>query len=437
MAKESKRSIQHVAVLGANGAMGYGGAAQFTKACRRVTFLARTKEKARQGLESAIEQVRSTSLKDRSEIGSYDDDFERIVGEADLIFESIAEDFDLKKEFFERIDACRRDDSIVATVTSGLSINQLSTDYSESLQRNFLGLHLFNPPNVIMGTELVAGSKTDPSLVDTVEKWCIEELGRVVVRTTDSPGFAGNRIGFKVMNEVAQLAEELGVLQVDRIAGPYTGRMMTLFETVDLVGWDVHKAIVDNIYQNAPDEAQETLKLPRFMDELVTMGTMGDKSGGGFYKKTNGEDRLVLDPKTKDYIPEAACKLPDLSYIDEVAKHYRFGDYEGGMAAFLAAKSDEAALARKIMAGYISYAFHRAGQVTDSITGIDLIMAYGFNWAPPSVLVDTIGLSKTVEMIERAGVPIPPILIDTLNKGRIKPFFNHPNLNRYRYLVAS
>ena len=61
------------------------------------------------------------------------------------------------------------------------------------------------------------------------------------------------------------------------------------------------------------------------------------------------------------------------------------------------ATGDEAALARKVIAGYISYAFHRVGEVTDTITGIDLIMGFGFNWAPPSVLVDTFGTGKLAD----------------------------------------
>ena len=433
--RPQRRSIDHIVVLGANGAMGYGGAALFTTAVGKVTFLARTRDKAQQGLDAAIKQVRSSTVADRAEIGSYDEDFDRAVSEADLVFEAVTEDLALKHEYFERVDRVRREDSIVATVTSGLSINALAEGRSESFAKNFLGLHLFNPPNVIVGTELIAGKRTDPSVVDFVDDFCTRHLGRVIIRTSDTPGFAGNRVGFKVLNEVAQLAEEHGPLLMDRLVGPYTGRALPPLATVDLVGWDIHQAIVDNIYANAPDEVRDTLKMPGYMAELAAKGTLGNKTGAGFFKQ-DGKTRLVLDPKTRDYTPAAEVKLPDLSFIDDVALLHSIGDYAAGMAAFVDADGDEAALARKVIAGYISYAFHRVGEVTDTITGIDLIMGYGFNWAPPSVLVDTIGLQRTVEMIERAGVAVPPILAEDVKRGRTEPFFTHPQVNTGKFFVA-
>ena len=206
----ASRKIDRIVVLGANGTMGYGSAALFTQAVSRVTFLARSESKAAEGLAAAIQQVRSSSLASRAETGDYDADFESAVAQADLIFEALTEDFGIKKQMFDRVEKVRRDDSIVATVTSGLSINDLAEGRSDSFRKHFLGLHLFNPPNVIVGTELIAGRDTDPQVVDFVEAFARVRLGREVIRTNDSPAFAGNRIGFKVLNEVAQLAEQLG-----------------------------------------------------------------------------------------------------------------------------------------------------------------------------------------------------------------------------------
>jgi 3-hydroxyacyl-CoA dehydrogenase len=427
------RRIEHVVVLGANGTMGYGSGALFTSAVPKVTFLARTREKADQGLAAAIKAVRSPTVGDRVTTGSYDD-LERTVASADLVFEAVTEQLDLKREFFARIDRARKSDAIVATVTSGLSINQLAESCSESFKRNFLGLHLFNPPNVIVGTELIAGKATDPKIVDFVEEFCLKKLGRVMIRTQDTPGFAGNRVGFKVLNEVAQLAEEYGPLLMDRLVGPYTGRAMPPLATVDLVGWDIHRAIVDNIYANAKDEVHATLKLPSYMEKLIGSGTLGNKSGRGFFK-TEGKKLFVLRPKQGDYIPASDVKLPALGFLDEICELHRIGRYDEAMAAFLAAPGDEAALARKVVAGYISYAFHRVGEVTDTITGIDLIMGFGFNWAPPSVLVDTFGIKPTLSMIEKAGLPVPKVLADAA-RGSAKKLFTHPTANIGKYFVA-
>ncbi len=427
------RRIEHVVVLGANGTMGYGSGALFTSAVPKVTFLARTREKADQGLAAAIKAVRSPTVGERVTTGSYDD-LERAIADADLVFEAVTEQLDLKREFFARIDRARRSDAIVATVTSGLSINQLAEGCSESFKKHFLGLHLFNPPNVIVGTELIAGAKTDPKLVDFVENFCVKKLGRVMIRTADTPGFAGNRVGFKVLNEAAQLAEEHGPLLIDRLVGPYTGRAMPPLATVDLVGWDIHRAIVDNIYANAKDEVHATLKLPAYMEKLIASGTLGNKSGRGFFK-TEGKKLFVLRPKQGDYVPASDVKLPNLSFIDEISELHRIGRYEEAMAAFLAAPGDEAALARKVVAGYLSYAFHRVGEVTDTITGIDLIMGFGFNWAPPSVLVDTVGIKQALALIEQAGLPVPKALVEA-SRGPIRKLFTHPTANVGKYFVA-
>ena len=333
------RNIERVVLLGANGTMGFGSAALFTQAVPEVTFLARSKEKAEDGLAAAIKQVRSPTVASCSKTGDYENDLASACADADLIFEALTEDFDLKKDIFDKVEASRRDDSIVATVTSGLSINQLCEGRSDSFRKNFLGLHFFNPPNVIVGTELIAGEDTDPAVVDFVDAFSQIRLGREMIRASDTPAFAGNRVGFKVMNEVAQLAGEIGVALTDKIVGPYTGRAMTPLATVDLVGWDIHRAIVDNVYANTKDEVHETNRLPDYMAKLMEKGVLGNKSGGGFFKK-DGKTRLILDPSTGDYTPEAEIELPELGYIDEVAALHRDGRYKEGMQVFLNAEGE-------------------------------------------------------------------------------------------------
>ncbi len=432
------RRIDHVVVLGANGAMGYGSGALFTSVVPKVTFLARSKDKADQGLKAAISAVRSSTVGNRVETGDYERDFDAAVSKADLIFEAVTEDFEIKRGIFERVDRIRKPDSIVATVTSGLSINALAEGRSASFKKHLLGLHFFNPPNVIVGTELIAGKETDPALLDFIELYAEKRLGRKMIRTADRAGFAGNRVGFKLLNEAAQLAEEHGPVLIDRLIGPYTGRAMTPLATVDMVGWDIHRAIVDNIYKNAPDEVHETLKLPGYMASLIEKGTLGTKSGGGFFK-LEGKVPLVLDPKNGSYRPVSEVKLPDLGYIKEVATLHRDGRYAEAMQVFATAPGEYAKIARKVVAGYISYAFHRVGEVTETIAGIDDIMGFGFNWAPPSVLVDTIGLRQTVAMIEEAKLPMPKLLTTALSEGGAgssKRFYTNPHGNIGRFFVA-
>lgn len=430
------RRIEHVVVLGANGAMGFGSGALFTTAVPKVTFLARTKEKAAQGLGAAIQAVRSSTVAQRVETGDYEADFDAAVSKADLIFEAVTEDLEIKRQFYARVDKSRRPDSIVASVSSGLSINALAAGRSDSFRKHFLGLHFFNPPNVIVGTELIAGRDTDPALVDFVEAFAVKKLGRVMIRTFDTPGFAGNRVGFKLLNEVAQLAEEHGPAVVERVVGPYTGRAMTPLATIDLVGWDIHRAIVDNVYDKTNDEVHETLKLPGYMKALLDKGMMGTKSGGGFFVVEKGKETLVLDPKSGAHRPLKEVKLPDLSFISPIAKLHRDGRYREAMRAFVEAPGEWAALARKVVAGYVSYAFHRVGEATETIAGIDDIMGFGFNWAPPSVLVDTIGPKETVAMIEKAKLAVPKALAEAATSGTPRRFYTNPHGNIGRFFVG-
>jgi 3-hydroxyacyl-CoA dehydrogenase len=262
-------------------------------------------------------------------------------------------------------------------------------------------------------------------------------LGREMIRTADTPAFAGNRVGFKVLNEAAQLAEELGPVLVDRIVGPYTGRAMTPLATIDLVGWDIHRAIVDNVFEKTDDEAHEANRLPDYMDRLMEKGVLGNKTGRGFFYRDDEKKQHVLDPASGQYRPVNEIVLPDLSYIDAVSTLYAEGRYKEGMQVFLDADGEEAAVARRVIAGYISYAFHRVGEVTETIDGIDRIMGTGFNWAPPSVLVDMMGGAETaVGMIEKAGVPVPAVLEEAARSGEPKRFFDNPRINVGKFFVA-
>ncbi len=427
------RKIRKVVVLGANGTMGYQSGALFTWAGIDTVFLARTAEKAASGLAAAQKAVRSTTVADHVRTDGYDA-LEAECADADLVFEAVAEDFNLKNEFLERIDKSRREDAIVATVSSGLSIAGLAAGRSASFQKHFCGLHFFNPPAVIVGTELIAGEHTDPEVIDFLDVFCTKQLGRVMIRTHDTPGFAGNRIGFKVLNEVAQLAEQHSPLLLDKLIGPYTGRAMSPLATIDLVGWDVHKAIVDNICEKTTDEAIGTQKLPDSMRHLIDQGFLGRKSGQGFFKKDT--ELLVLNPNDGSYTPASQIALPDMPFISEIAALHNVGAYREAMAKFVAAPGDEAQLAREVIFGYISYGFCRVGEVTDSIEGIDLIMGCGFNWAPPGVLVDTIGLATTVEQLEKCGLKVPSVLEDALKAGRTKPFFADSRVNTGKFFVG-
>lgn len=432
--------IDKVVVLGANGTMGAGSAEVFAAGGCEVVCLARSADKAQEGIDTAKNMAKSEEIGDRMSAGSYDGDLERTVADADVIFEALAEDLALKKTFFERVDKVRRPDSIVATVSSGLSITEMAAGRSDSFRKNFLGIHLFNPANVIVGTEVIPHDGTDPALVDAVVETMERRFGRVVTLCRDLPAFAGNRVGFKVLNEVAQLAGEHGIAFMDYLIGPQTGRAMPPLATVDLVGWDVHKAIIDNVYENTKDEAHATFAMPGYMAKLLAAGHLGNKTPklGGFYRRVKEDGKnvsLVLDPATGNYEHPSQVRVPRLDFVEKMRALNHVGRYEDAMRTLLTAEGAEADLARKVVLGYVSYGLNRVGdgEVVAEPRGVDLIMGFGFNWAPPTVLVDVFGVKETIAAIERCGLAVPAVL---KNAKPGEPLFREPHVNIGRFFAA-
>jgi 3-hydroxyacyl-CoA dehydrogenase len=434
------REIKKVVVLGANGTMGAGSAEVFAAGGCDVVLLARSADRAQEGLTGAQNMAKSVRIGDLMSVGNYDADFDKAIGEADLIFEALAEDLALKKTFFERVDKHRKPDSLVATVSSGLSITDMAKPCSESFRKNFLGIHLFNPPNVIVGTEVIPHAGTDPQVLAAVVEMLGSRFGREVIVCRDMPAFAGNRVGFKVLNEVAQIAEKHGVAFADYLIGPYTGRAMPPLSTVDLVGFDVHKAIVDNVYANTKDEAHSAFALPGYMNKLIEKGHLGNKTAdkGGFYRRVkdgNKTTSLVLDPASGEYKPASDFKVAPLEFVEKMRQLHRIGCYTDAMKLFVTAEGDEAKLARKVIFGYVSYGLNRVGEgeVVAQPRDVDRIMGFGFNWAPPSVLVDVIGAKETIKAIEDSGLVVPKVLT-ALKPG--EKLFRERGVNIGRFFAA-
>src|SRR5213075_288422 len=150
-----------------------------------------------------------------------------------------------------------------------------------------------------------------------------------------------------------------------------SGRAMPPLVTVDFVGWDVHKAIVDNLYANTKDEAHAAFKLPAYMQRGIDAGRLGNKTKAGFFKQ-DGKTRLALDPKTGDYKPLVATPLP--AFVDEMKSAIRVGRYERAMDTFCTATGPEAQMLRRVVLGYISYGLMRVGDVVQRARDVDRIM---------------------------------------------------------------
>lgn len=434
--------MKKIVVLGANGAMGAGAGAVFAAAGIPTVFLARTLEKAEAGRARAEHLTKGKAARAIS-CGAYDPDLPRALVDADLVFEAVAEDLAIKREVFARIDALLAGAPVmpvIATVSSGLSIGGLCAERSPRFRGHFLGVHLFNPPTVIVGCELVPHAATDPGVIAVTRDFLASALGRQVVETRDTPAFAGNRLGFKVLNEVAQLAEEHGVAFMDQLVGPHTGRALPPLATIDLVGWDVHKAIVDNLYARTHDLAHGSFLLPAYMERGVAAGRLGRKTRerGGFYRiEGKGEvaRQLVLDPRTGEHRPLAEHAPPIPAFVERMKAALRAGGYTGAMEVMSTAEGSEAELLRRVMLGYISYGLGLVGEVVDRPRDIDRIMGFGFHWAPPGLLVDAIGPGRTIILLERARLPVPPCVVDAA--VHMRPLFDEPTVDRSRFFAAA
>jgi 3-hydroxyacyl-CoA dehydrogenase len=409
------RPIRKIVVLGANGAMGSGSGAVFASAGIPTVFLARTLEKAEAGRTRA-EQLAKGKVPTKSiAIGTYDSDLAHVVAEADLIFEAVAEDLEVKKQVFALIDRVKAPGAIIATVSSGLSIAEMCEGRSEAFRTHFLGVHLFNPPTIIAGTEIIPHAETERSVVEQMRNVLEATFGRVVIECADTPAFAGNRIGFKLLNEVAQLAQEHGVAYMDQLVGTHTGRALPPLATIDLVGWDVHKAIVDNLHLNTRDEAHACFMLPAYMQRGIERGHLGRKTkdkGGFFRMEGKGETakHFVLDTVTGDYRPLDEVRPPVPAFIERMKAAIKSGSHPEAFDVLCRAEGKDATILRRVMLGYISYALGRVGEVVQHARDVDRIMGFGFNWAPPSVLVDAIGALRTIELLESEQLPVPAVI---------------------------
>ena len=432
------RPLRKIVVLGANGAMGSGSGAVFASAGIPTVFLARTLEKAEAG-RSRAEQLAKGKVAPRSiGVATYDD-MARVIGEADLVFEAVSEDLGVKRQVFALVDRVRAAGTIVATVSSGLSIAALCADRNEDFRRHFLGVHLFNPPTVIPGCELIAHRETDEEVVAVMRNVLEATFGRVVVECADTPAFAGNRIGFKLLNEVAQLAGEHGVAYMDQLLGSHTGRALAPLATIDLVGWDVHKAIVENLYTNTRDEAHACFALPAYVQRGIDTGHLGRKTRdkGGFFRvegKGPDAEHFVLDPATGGYRSLVEHMPPMPALVERMKAAIRTGHYPAALDVLCRAAGKEAEILRRVMLGYISYALGRVGEVVSRARDVDRIMGFGFNWAPPGVLVDAIGARRTIDLLDAAGLPVPPVVEQAAAANR--PLFDEPNVEPARFFVA-
>jgi 3-hydroxybutyryl-CoA dehydrogenase len=274
---------QKVGVLG-GGRMGGGIAHAFLLAGSEVVVIDQPHalEAAEAGIRRAIATSveRGTTIRPQAEL----DDALRVasdraaLADRDLVVEAIPEIPELKAAALSEVEALLRDDAVLATNTSSLSIDDLAAPLARP--GRFLGLHFFNPVPVSTLVEVVAGAATDPALVATAGDW-VRALGKTPVAVRDAPGFASSRLGVAIALEAIRMLEQ-GVASAEDIdAAMVLGYKHATgpLRTTDVVGLDVRLGIAEYLHA----QLGERFEPPALLREMVAAGKLGRKTGEGFF----------------------------------------------------------------------------------------------------------------------------------------------------------
>ncbi len=392
--------IKEITVVGANGALGVGVSGIFASfGDVKVNMISRSLEKSKIAIEKAGNSVKALKVCDNMKPYTYDN-LEECLKNSDYIIETIVEDYSEKERIHKLINKYMKADAISSSVTSGISINGLASCYSEAHKKSFLGIHFFNPPYSLPLCEVIPSKFTNKDIAKFIKNYLSKILNRKVIVVKDEPAFLANRIGFMFINQAMQYAEDYkdngGIDYIDTILGKFTGRNMAPMETADFVGLDVHKAIVDNVYEHTNDYAHEKFKLPNYVLDLIEDGRYGTKSGEGLYRNSDE----VYDIKTEEYRKKKNYKI---DFIDKVIEDFKIGEYEKGLETILLDNSIESEICIRFLVDYIVYSLTISKEIAENITDCDIAMAEGFNWIPPIALLEFIGKEKFKELTSKYG----------------------------------
>lgn len=382
-----------VTVVGANGTMGANVSAIFASFGNATVYMvSRDKEKSKKAAIRAGKSVKADSIVNHLIPVDYSN-LNECVKASDLVFESAAENLELKIDLHTKIGKNLKKGAVACTGSSGLSITRLAECYPEEVRSQFFGVHMFNPPYQLTLCELTASPYSDMAMYGELKEYLTNTLYRTVAESKDLPAFLGNRIGFYFMNEALQYAERYqdngGIDYIDALLGPFTGRTMPPITTADFVGLDVHKAIVDNIYENTNDYVHEKFVLPDYVQKLIDEKKLGRKSGEGLYKlikNDSGDKRMmVYDIKLGIYRDEIKYSFP---FALQMKKYLRDGDYDDAIRVLIENKSQEADICLRFLLRYIVYALYTAEHVGYDLRVADDVMATGFTWCPPFAMME-------------------------------------------------
>ena len=381
----SSLRIRKAAVLGA-GVMGAQIAAHLTNAgVETVLFDLPSKEGPKSDIASkAIAHLKKLSpapladknLADAIIPANYDEDLDHLE-DVDLVIEAIAERMDWKLDLYKKVAPHLSKTAIIASNTSGLSINKLAEALPEEMRHRFTGVHFFNPPRYMHLVEVIPTRLTDKNVVDGLEAFLTTTVGKGVVIAKDTPNFIGNRIGvFSILAAMYHTQRlKLGFDVVDAVTGPAIGRPKSAtYRTNDVVGLDTMAHVIKTMADTLPDDPwAKHFKAPDWVKGLIDKGALGQKTGVGIYKKV-GKDILVLDLDKQDYRPS------EQKASDEVAAILAIKDPAEKFGKLRASKDPQAQYLWSTFRDVWHYTAYHLADIADTARDVDFAIRWGYGW---------------------------------------------------------
>ncbi|GGP46359.1 3-hydroxyacyl-CoA dehydrogenase family protein [Saccharothrix coeruleofusca] len=283
------REVRRVGVVG-TGTMATGIAEVFAKRGYDVVLRARTEAKAQaavakvgKSLHKAVTRGKLTAADRDAALARITPaaDFERLA-DCDLLVEAVAEDLAVKRAVFQALDEVCKPGAVLATTTSSLPVIECAA--ATSRPEDVVGLHFFNPAQVMKLVEVVETISTAPEVVATARRVCLD-LGKHPVHCGDRAGFIVNALLFPYLNDAVRMLEAhyAGADDIDNAMKVGCGLPMGPFELLDVVGLDVSLAIQRTLYLEFREPGFAPAPL---LEHLVTAGRLGRKTGKGFRDHT-------------------------------------------------------------------------------------------------------------------------------------------------------
>jgi 3-hydroxyacyl-CoA dehydrogenase len=366
-------------------------------------------------------------------VGNFEDDIKKLA-DVDWIIEAVVENLEIKRALLKKVEAVRKPGTIVTTNTSGLPVHKIAEGFSDDFRWAWFGTHFFNPPRYMRLLEIIPTPEADKAAIEAIAHFCDIRLGKGAVIAKDTPNFIGNRIGtFSVLNVMRLMQEmDLNIEEVDALTGQAVGwPKSATFRTIDLVGLDILGHVVGNMTKNVRDERSE-LKLPDFFNQMLEHRWLGDKTKGGFYKKSKSdgkeEERLALDWKTLQYHPRQKPKFAALDMAKNIEDTGTRIRSLLGLNGSAPQKGDKAgAFLWSALCDLWTYSANRVPEISDSVVEIDRAMKMGFNWElGPFELWDAAGVEATVARMKKEGKTVPPNVERLLASGQKSWYIEDP-----------